>query len=80
LALSAFFVPQLRTLHVLQAFLYVAIILLARRDSPWGFGAGVIIATVWNGLNFFITHLFQAGVIPTKKWFPGLSDRRSRAY
>lgn len=63
LALSAVVVPQLRLLHLLQALIYVAVLVLTRRDSPWGFGAGVIVATAWNCLNLFVTHLFQAGAV-----------------
>jgi hypothetical protein len=58
---SAFVVPQLRVLHLLQALIYVAIILLTRRNSPWGFGIAVIISTAWNCLNLFVTHLFSTG-------------------
>lgn len=58
---SAVLIPQLRLLHLLQALIYVAVILLTRRNSAWGFGAGVIIAVLWNALNLFVTHLFQAG-------------------
>jgi hypothetical protein len=61
LIFSAFVVPQLRLLHALQALIYVAVILLTRRNSPWGFGVGVIIPLAWNCLNLFVTHLFQAG-------------------
>jgi hypothetical protein len=67
LAGSAFWVPQLRLLHVLQAMIYVAVFVLARKNSPWGFGAGVIVATAWNCLNLFVTHLFQKGAI--QFWF-----------
>jgi hypothetical protein len=28
-----------------------------------GFGAGVTVAAVWNGLNLFVTHLMQAGAV-----------------
>jgi hypothetical protein len=63
LAGSAFLVPQLRLLHVLQALIYVAILALARHNSPWGFGIGVIIPTAWNCLNLFVTHLFQKGAV-----------------
>jgi hypothetical protein len=63
LAGSAFLVPQLRLLHVLQALIYVAVLALARRNSPWGFGIGVIIPTAWNCLNLFVTHLFQKGAV-----------------
>lgn len=58
---SAVAVPQLRLLHAFQALIYVAVILLARRDSAWGFGAGFTIAVAWNSLQLFITHLMQAG-------------------
>jgi hypothetical protein len=61
LTLSAVFVPQLRLLHLFQALIYVAVVVLARRNSAWGFGVGVIIPIFWNGLNLFVTHLFQAG-------------------
>jgi hypothetical protein len=61
LAGSAAVIPSLRLLHALQALIYVAIIVITRRNSPWGFGAGVFIAVAWNGLGLFITHLIQAG-------------------
>jgi hypothetical protein len=61
LVVSAGIVPELRLLHVLQGLIYVAVVALTRRNSPWGFGAGVTIATVWNCFNLFLTHLIQAG-------------------
>jgi hypothetical protein len=61
LAVSAALIPQVRLLHVLQALIYLAVLILTRRNSPWGFGAGAIISTAWNSLSIFITHLFQAG-------------------
>jgi hypothetical protein len=61
LILSAILVPELRVLHSLQALIYVAVFLLTRNNSPWGFGIGVIIAIAWNSLSLFITHLFQVG-------------------
>lgn len=61
LAVSAAFVPELRVLHVFQALIYITIIILATRNSSWGFGAGVFISIIWNCLNLFITHLIQAG-------------------
>jgi hypothetical protein len=44
LIVSAWVVPQLRFLHFLQATIYVAIVILAYRNSTWGFGAGVAVA------------------------------------
>jgi hypothetical protein len=61
LAGSAVAVPQLRLLHSFQALIYVAVILLARRDSPLGFGAGIAIAVAWNSLEWLGPHLIQAG-------------------
>jgi len=61
LAVSAASVLQLRLLHVFQALIYLVVIFLTRRNSAWGFGAGVVIATAWNILNLFVTHLFYAG-------------------
>jgi hypothetical protein len=63
LALSAVIVPQLRLLHMFQALIYVAVLVLTRRNSPWGFGIGVIIPVAWNCLNLFVTHLFQKGAM-----------------
>ena len=37
----------------MQALPYVVVIILARRMSPWGFGAGVIMACFWNALLLF---------------------------
>jgi hypothetical protein len=61
LAGSALIIPELRLLHLLQALIYVAIIVLARRNSPWGFGAGFTISAFWNAFSIFVTHLMQAG-------------------
>ncbi len=58
---SAILIPELRLLHLFQALIYVAIIILTRRNSPWGFGVAVFISTAWNCLNLFVTHLFTAG-------------------
>jgi antibiotic biosynthesis monooxygenase (ABM) superfamily enzyme len=38
LLLSAVFEPRIRLLHLLQALIYVAVIVLTRRGSAWGFG------------------------------------------
>jgi hypothetical protein len=53
LAVAAIFAPQWRVLHVLQALIYVAVVVLARRNSAWGFGAGVFIGAFWNVLVLF---------------------------
>jgi hypothetical protein len=58
---SAVVVPQLRLLHSFQALIYVAVILLARRNLALGFGAGITIALAWNRLEWLGPHLIQAG-------------------
>jgi hypothetical protein len=63
LAISALVVPELRLLHFLQALIYVAVVILARRNSSWGLGAGFTIAVFWNCFNLFVTHLMQAGIV-----------------
>jgi hypothetical protein len=63
LTVSAAVVPQLRLLHFFQAVIYVAIVLLARRNNALGFGAGVAVGVAWNSLNLFVTHLMQAGTV-----------------
>jgi hypothetical protein len=63
LTVSAILVPQLRVLHFFQALIYVVVAVLTLRNSPWGFGAGVITAAAWNSLNLFVTHLMQAGAV-----------------
>jgi hypothetical protein len=61
LFLSAVFDPRIRVLHTLQALIYVAVIVLTRRRSAWGFGAGFFIAVLWNYTNLFITNFVRAG-------------------
>ena len=68
LLVSAIVDPELRVLHCFQALIYVAVIVLARRNSPWGYGAGFAIAIVWNGMNFFGPHLIQAGAVAFWSW------------
>jgi hypothetical protein len=58
---SAIVVPQLRLLHTFQALIYVAVFLLARRDSALRLGAGITIAVAWNCLEWLDPHLIQAG-------------------
>ena len=63
LLVSAIVVPELRLLHFLQALIYVAVIVLTRRNSAWGLGAGFTIGIVWNGFSLLVTHLMQVGAV-----------------
>jgi hypothetical protein len=62
LFLSAVFDPKIRLLHALQALIYVAVIVLTRRNSAWGFGSGCVTAAFWNYINLFVTTFIRAGV------------------
>jgi hypothetical protein len=62
LLVSAIFDPTIRVLHILQALIYIAVIVLARRNSAWGFGAGFTISLVWNYVNLFVTTFIAAGL------------------
>jgi len=50
LLIACFFDPSIRILHAFQALIYVAVIVLTLRNSPWGFGAGCFIGAFWNFL------------------------------
>jgi hypothetical protein len=63
LAVSAAVVPELRLLHFLQALIYVAVVILARRNNVFALGAGFTIAAAWNCVEFFGPHLVQAGAV-----------------
>jgi hypothetical protein len=62
LFLSAVYEPRIRVLHALQALIYIAVIVLARRNSLWGYGAGFVISAFWNYINLFVTTFIRAGV------------------
>jgi len=62
LALSAAFDPSIRVLHAFQALIYVAVVILALRQSAWGYGAGCIIAAFWNWTNIVHTTFITNGL------------------
>src|ERR1700686_4913206 len=62
LAASVFFEPAAWLLHALQALIYVGVIILVRRNSDWGFGAGFTVAVLWNSANLFATGFIRGGI------------------
>jgi len=62
LFVSAIYDPKIRVLHVLEALIYIAVIVLTRRSSAWGFGAGCIIAIFWNYIGLFVINFVKSGV------------------
>jgi hypothetical protein len=61
LALSAFLERDVLRLHILQSFIYVAVIWLTLRGSKWGDGIGISIAFLWDFYNVFTGFVFRAG-------------------
>jgi hypothetical protein len=61
LLFSGFAEPIVRTLHLFQSAIYVAVILLIFRKSKWAFGVGISIALVWNDYNLHTGFVFRAG-------------------
>ncbi|MFY9825610.1 MAG: hypothetical protein WAM82_29825 [Thermoanaerobaculia bacterium] len=59
---SALFDPSIWVLHTLQALIYVGVMVLARRGSALGFGAGFTIALLWNSANIFATGFVAAAL------------------
>lgn len=62
LFVSAVFDPTIRLLHALQSLIYVGVVLLCRRNSPWGYGAGCIVGAFWNSVNLFVTGFIASGL------------------
>ena len=62
LALSAVFDASIRVLHLFQAAIYVAVVILARKRSAWGYGAGCLIAAFWNWTNLVHTNFIANGL------------------
>src|SRR5215471_11919356 len=57
LAVSAAFDAELRWLHLVQASIYVATIVLSRQRNRWGYFLGISAATFWNYVLLFVSPL-----------------------
>jgi len=57
LAVSAAFDAELRGLHLVQASVYVATIVLSRRGNRWGYFVGISAAAFWNYILLFVSPL-----------------------
>ncbi|MCH8267629.1 MAG: hypothetical protein IH846_08935 [Acidobacteria bacterium] len=63
LALSAFYDPSIRVLHLFQALIYVAVILLTRRGSAWG----TALAQSW--LHYGTGRTWSTLLLSRSAWF-----------
>jgi len=61
LQLTGWMEPSIRTLHMWQTSIYVAVIILCSRRNLAGYGAGIGIATFWNAGNLFVTTFIKSG-------------------
>ena len=71
---SAVLDPAIRLLHALQSLIYVAVVVLARRNSPWGFGAGCFKSGFWNSVNLFVTGFVKDGLQELALLVPAVED------
>src|SRR5437899_10113663 len=62
LALSAMWQTDIRWLHFLQAWMYVATTLLALRHNRWGYFIGISAAGLWDVINLVATTFFRNGI------------------
>lgn len=62
LALSAAYDHSIIWLHVFQALMYLGVIVLIARRSPWAYLLGLSIAGLWNYINLFVTTFFANGM------------------
>jgi hypothetical protein len=62
LGLAAALDPTIRLLHLFQALMYVAVIVLIARGSRWGLFLGFSIAAFWNYTTIFVNSFFRNGV------------------
>jgi hypothetical protein len=68
LGLSAYWEPDIRWLHFLQALMYVATIVLGLHRNSWGYFIGFSAAGLWIYANLFATTFFLNGLQQLSQW------------
>jgi len=68
LFISAVWEADIRWLHFVQAWLYVACVVLALRRSQWGYFIGVSAAGLWDYMNLFVTTFLASGLEQLSTW------------
>jgi len=68
LLLSAVWDPSIRSLHFLQAWMYIATIWLGLRRSIWGYFIGLSAAGFWVYINLFVSTFFVNGLQELSLW------------
>ena len=68
LAISAVWDASIRWLHVFQAGMYLATIILGVRRNRWGYFVGISTAGLWDYANIFATTFFFNGLQQLSRW------------
>jgi hypothetical protein len=68
LGISAFWERDIRWLHFFQAWMYIAIILLAISRKRWGYFIGISAAGLWNYSTVFANTFFYNGLQQFSRW------------
>jgi hypothetical protein len=66
LFISAYWESDIRWLHFLQSWMYLAAIALMLKESKWGCFIGFGAAIFWDYVNLFITTFLRAGLAQTQ--------------
>jgi hypothetical protein len=67
--------PEVWTLHLFQALIYVAVAVLTVRGSKWAPGVGISIALIWDVVNLKSGFVFDAGFRRWRELFHGQGIR-----
>jgi hypothetical protein len=59
--LSAYLEPDIRWLHFLQAWMYLAGFTLSLRHNRWGYFIGFSAAALWDYISLFVTTFLKSG-------------------
>jgi hypothetical protein len=69
LFISAYWESDIRWLHFLQSWMYLAAIVLMLRGSRWGYFIGTGAALFWDYVNLFVTTFLKNGLSQTHLLF-----------
>ena len=68
LAVSAYWEADIRWLHFVQAWMYLATIVLSFRRNRWGYFIGISAAGLWDYTNIFATTFLYNGLQRLSEW------------
>jgi hypothetical protein len=68
LAISAYWEPDIRWLHLFQSAMYIVPVALILRKNRWGYFVAVAVAGFWDYANVFATGFFSGGLHEISRW------------